>query len=633
MHMRYQALPPDGAFTTVDLTASAVSDVLIDYNYQQPSRMSWLIHAPNHTMPLQKKYFVQLWDDAGDTPFSDPTGGAQSSAAPIFEGFIEEIKPGDETNVVTYAAYDPTRRVSADMTLRTLGFYLPSLGAEPLPWPGGIPRMVFNANIESDEDYTYSLKLWEHLGQILRFIFDSHAERLVWLNAGPTPGYPYKSSDLAGLTFIPQEKLVLASDKLRPAIERLLGQWSPSWRMLWYPGSRKWRFGDINQSPELTLTINDLSNGNPYKILMLNLDRSFDDRKPAVKYYGPEKPVETTATLSEGGLEWVDGGVFLQNDIATCCIVPLMDTFKIVDPFLRPMLRKLQQPVEVQVADFDTETRFYPVLLAYYPNNTRAGFAGWREIPKWGYDSPTGIVTVFSDRGVARYNGNPNGGEPNYESPTDVKVIYATLGDPITVRYPTSGYDGTAYTVAGVKDEMVEYQEMLAVDRINNQPVTTAMRIAQFRELARLVHSQRKDIVYTGTAVLDGLIWDLAALNRRINFAGVNGSGGTVTTGLEAIRAPLTSVSFNLSERTTTLQFSSNQMELAGLNMDSEKQRLGIVELRRRDWTTVSFGTNIRPRTISDPAGGFSSMWNVHENWVNVQTGFEYYNPLTGRLG
>lgn len=628
LHMRYQDVP-GGSFTTVDLVTSKVAQITLKVSYQSPSVLSWIMYAPNNTQPLHQLWFIQFWDDAGTSPY---TGTTQSSSAPLFEGFIEECQPGDDGQTVKYTALDPTRRASVDMMLYTLGYIA---GTPPTPFPGGIPRMVFNVGVEPDDDYTVSLLQWATMGQIMRFIFDSHAERLEFLNAGPDPAtdLAYKPSDLFSLTYVPQDKQVLASESIRPAMERMLGQWEPAWRMLWYPGSRQWRFGDITQSPETTLTINDFSVGNTNHLMSLHLDQSIANRATAVKYYGPEKPVETVATLELGGLTWIDGGNFLQNDIATCCNVPLMDVFQITDPLLRPMLRKLQLPVEVQIADFQIITVDTPVLLAYYDSNTRAGFAGWRVIPNWDYDSRTGMIYVKRDIGVARYNANPNGGEPNYENPDDVKLIYATLGDPITVRWPLSGFEGTCYDDLGMSRTHEEYQEWLAVDRIANQPITTAMRLQQGRLLARRVHAQMKDIVYTGTAVLDGLKYAFGALDTRINLAGVDGAGDPVTTGWEAIGAMVTDVEYNFSDQLTTLQFSSNKQELAGLNMDVEKERLRIVALQRNEWTYVTFGTTIRPRTISDKNNGFSSSWNIHETWMNVDSGFNYYDPKTNRLG
>lgn len=626
LHMRYQA-ELGGGYTTVDLAASKVAQIKLKVQYDGPSALSWIMYAPHHTMPLLQLWFVQFWDDEGTSPY---TGVTQSSSNPLFEGFIEECRPGDDGNTVEYLALDPTRRASQDMILRTLGYVA---GSPPTEWPGSVPRLCYNVGLESDDDYIISLLQWATMGQIMRNIFDNHAEMLEYLHAGPDPAVDtaYDFGDMASLTFVPQDKQVFTSESIRPAMERMLGQWEPSWRMLWYPGAKQWRFGDITVAPEVTLTINEF--GGTYDLLSLHLDQSIDKRFTAVKYYGPEKPTETNAVWSLGGLTEVVSGDFLQNNLATCCTVPLLNRFQITDPFLRPILNKLQLPVQVQTADFDLITVDRPVLLAYYPDNTRAGFAGWRVLRGWDYDPRTGIIYVKSALGVARYNSNPNGGEPNYENPDDVKLIYATLGDPITVRWPLTGYSGTCYDDLGMEREKAEYAEWLAVDRIMNQPITTAMRLQQGRQLARIMHEQFKDIVYTGTAVLDGLKYAFGALNTCINLAAVDGDGDPLTTGWEAIKAMVTSVEYNFVDKLTTLQFSSNKAELAGINVDVEKERLRIVALQRNEWTYVSFGTTIRARTISDKAGGFSNMTNVHETWMKVDSGFNYFDPITNRLG
>lgn len=626
MHMRYQTTP-GGGFTTVNLTTAAVAQVKITVDYNHPTAMNWVMYAAHHTFPLGIRNFVQFWDDAGDNPY---TGGTQSSAAPLYEGFIEDVKPGDESNIVNYSALDPTRRISVEVPLMNAGYLA---GSPPTPFPGASPRLVFNVSIEEDADYTFSILQWATMGQIIRWILDNHAEALAYWNAGPSAGIAYVPSDISSMSYIPQEKQVFDSEGLRPAIERMMRQWEPSARMLWYPGSRKWRFGDISTSQETTLTINDFSGD--YKLLSLHLDRSLDQRSTAQKIYGPEKAVEVNLLWSDGGLTEIVSGEFLQNDIATCCNVPLLNRFQITDPLLRKILRRLQLPVQVQTGDFNIITVNEAVLLAHYPDNTRAGFAGWRVLPNSivGYDSRTGVITIYSTLGAARYNANPNGGEPNYENPDDVKLIYATYGDPITVRWPLTGYDGTAYDVANVQTVGTRRDEMLAVGYEFGQPVTTVMRMAQFRTLARRLHNQSKDIIYVGTAVLEGLLYEFATLDRRINFDGVDADGDPVVTGFEAIGAMLTSVEFDFANQTTTLQFSSNQMELMGIDIEHQKRVLGIKALERRDWTYVSFGTNIRQRTISDKAGGFSNMTTIHDTWVQIDQGHMYVDPETGVQG
>ena len=49
------------------------------------------------------------------------------------------------------------------------------------------------------------------------------------------------------------------------------------------------------------------------------------------------------------------------------------------------------------------------------------------------------------------------------------------------------------------------HDEMLAVAYEYNQPVTTETRLAQFAILAEREHAMRKDIIYSGGCVLEGL--------------------------------------------------------------------------------------------------------------------------------
>lgn len=627
LHLRYQT-SNGGPFTTVDLVAAGVAQIKINVSYSHATTMTWIMYAPNNTYPIPTAAFIQFWDDTGVNPY---TGGIQSSAAPLFEGFLEIPSPGDETNTVHYTAMDPTRNVTQSMTLANLGYFVPGIGQKPLPYPGSVPRLVYNVGVDNDDDYAVSLLQWASMNQIFGELFDTHKVILAWYNAAPTVGPAYVHADIAALDFRPQEKQVFESESLRPVLERMLHQWYPSWRLLWYPGSRQWRFGDLTQCPQTTFTINKFDG--TYSVLSMHLDRSLDQRSTAVVYVGPPKLVEVDANWSDGGLTLIPSGGSLQNHIATCCDVDLLNRWQITDPFLRIVARILQVPIEVQTGDFNLETVFVPTLLAHYPNFTRAGQAGWRVVPYWSFDVRTGTVTVLSDIGAARYNANPNGGEPNFENPDDMRFLYATFGDPITVRYPASGYAGSAYDVANIQREWVKYDEMLAVDTIANQPITTPMRIAEFYTLAARQHAQRCDIVYTGSAVLDGMQYDFAALNRRINFTAINGDGAPITTGWEGIKAFLTDVEFNFADGLTTLQFSSNQMELMQIDPEHQKQLLRIVALERYDWTYVSFNTTIRERTIGDPAGGFSSFTPIHETHYEIDTGHYYYDPQTGRLG
>ena len=615
LHLQLQSTP-GGSYIDIDLTAYAVATMKLRISYTHPSMLEMEMSAPQHTYPLGIRNFLRLWDD------DDPT---QSASNPVFEGFIEEVKPGEETNSVKVVAYDPTRKVSSDVTIMSLEW-----DTETSPDAGAIPRVVFNVSIDNDDDFAFSRTFYETMGGIMQMVFDDQAKPLRYANACPNPGNAYHSSDLAALSFIPQEKIVFETETIRSAMERIL-RWEPAWRMLWYPGTRQWRFGDITQSPAVTITLNSFVDGGSAttNVLSLQLDRSLEGRRTAVKIYGPPVLVQTELTLGGGGLTDLSDNTLLQNDVGSCCNVEGKNRWQITDPDLRKVARRLQLPTDVQYDDYYWATTFSPALLGYWPASS-AGNAGWRVINDWHIDARSGIIEINANNFVYRYNPNPAGGQPNFENPTDMKFIYATYGEPISVRYPASGFQGTAYTVANMQTRFDMYDEMLAVAYEYNQPVTTATRLAQFAFLAQRELQMRQDIIYAGGCMLEELQYDYMRLNRRVNFAGVDQDGNPLTTGLEAINALLTDVEYDFNERTTTLTFSSDQLELCGINPEELKRRLGVKQLMRVDFVDVTWGTTIREKRISDPVTGFSQQSKVHETTFNIQQSHEYVDPDTG---
>lgn len=623
LRMQYSTTSTTSGFIDLDFTADAIAKIKIQISYDHPAVMTWMQYAPQHTIPLPIRAFVKFWDDDGVNPFSP---GLQTATHPLFEGWIEKVSPGDKTNNVMYTAMDPSR-IANEITIMNLGWL--SAFEE---WPGAVPRTVYNCTIDNDDDYAFSIKLNANMGQIIADLLDKQKFPLRQCGAAPQTGLPYAGSDLASLQFKPQEKFVLQGETLRNAFEQMLHEWEPAWRMLWYPGTRQWRFGDVTQCPEQTLTCNDFSNGSIH-VMSLHFDRSMDDRATAIKIYGPPVLQECNAQWSTGGLTLIPvTDVSLQNNIGSCCNVPAYNCWQITDPLLRVVARRLQLPIYAQYSDYYYETTNSPTFFVYYPNNTKAGNAGWRAITGWILDAYNGLIS-FGSNYVFRYNSDPDPGAPNYEVPTDALFTYATAGDPIKVRYPASGFLGTAYTVHGMQYERKMYDEMLAVGYEYNQPVTTDIRVNEFATLAQRYLTQSKDAVYTGTCVLEGMQYSFAALNRLINFTNKTPDGGPSTTGLESIKAFLTDAEYDFENSLTTLQFSSDQAQLIGIDPSVQKQKLKIRALKRVDWTQVSFGTTFRERRIGDPAGGFSSMTPVQETTISIETGHEYIDPVTGQRG
>jgi len=626
MHLRIQTTP-FGPFTDIDLVAFKVARLKLQVGVSHPSCLSWVMYAPQHTFPLGIRNFVQLWDETATLD-----GLPQSATNPLFEGFIEEVSPGDDSNLVHCVAYDPTRKTSNEITVMSDPWLPGDVGTGTLPVEGlgTYPRLVFNALLDNDDDYAFERAHWLTVGEMIATILDDQYHPLYWANAAPGDGtsagnsIAYLPTDLTPLSYVPQEKEVFESQPVREAFEKLL-RYAPGWRMLWQPGSRKWRFWDLTAAPPVTLTLNDRNAAD--FILSLELHRSLEGRWTAIHFYGPETILPQVAQVSDGSLTDISDGPFLQGTIATCCEVRGKYRWQITDPDLRRVARLLPEPVLVQTGDYNVVSTRYPTLLAYWPL-TDAGNAGWRVVNGWSLDAHNGIID-FGDTYVFRYNRKAEPSGLMYENPTDVRFIYGRPDNPIQVRYPETGYEGTAYTVANLQNELKLHDEMLAVGYEFNQPVTTTVRRDQYSTLARFIHDQRKDMIYVGGLVLEGLRYDYSHLDRRINLAGVDANNQPMTTGWENINAFLTDVEYDFENQLTTLTFSSDQAEQIGIDIADLKKRLGIKALRQVYWYQVGFNTIIRPRGLNEP-GGFDQFTSVHELTYTIEQGVDYVDPETG---
>lgn len=621
-----------GSYTAVDFTAQRIGQLKLQISYQHPARLSWVQQKPQHTFPIGIRSFVRLWDDAANGPDGNP----QSSSNPIFEGFVMEVNPGSESNEVQYVAYDPTRFSAQQFNVSSLAWNSGTVPTDaPTTSAGSYPRLVFNSKIDNDDDAAYQRLTDASVGDMLGTIFDDSYQPLYWTNAAPGDGTdagngsPYETGDLTALAFRPQEKEVFESETVRGAVTRLLRHY-PSWRLLWYPGTRKWRFGDITASPEVTLTLNDWDASNV--VLSLNLERSLEQRYTAVHFYGPQTTVTTVSSIGGGTLTDISDGPLLQNNIATCCDVPGKNKWQITNTDARQIARVLPEFITVQTSDYSFVSVRTAQLEGYWPESSQWP-AGWRVITGWYINAKTG--TVFLPDGIYayRYNSRPAGGSPHYENPTDVRFTYGKFENPIQVRYPTSGFSGTAYDVAGIANQMEIYAEDLAVGYEYGQPVTTATRLAQFQILAEYLHKLHKDIVYVGGVTLDGCRYEFGRLDKRINIAAVDGNGGTVTTGWESIGALLTDVEIDFGEQLTTLQFSSDHASLIALDVEEAKRRLKIRALERVEFVNATFQTTIRNRRIGEQDRGFSQLKDVHETNMQVDYQTAWVDPVTGEVG
>lgn len=597
-HMRI-ITEPGGSSVDYQMGDKHVGDIRVSNSYASGWQMTWTECRPQQTSLTNLiDVFVIYWDE----DFDDPDGNPFSESNPIFEGYIRSVQP-TESNKLTLTAYDPTHKVGHDVTVMSAAW---EDGTPPTPSPGSYPRLVFNSTIDNDDDYAFERESHQTVGDIIQTLLDDAAPILAYWRA-TDPG-SYNAGEIAALDFEPQEKVVFETERITAAVQRLLQRWHPARRLNWIPGAREWRFPDIKAGTARTVTLNQFDAETPSvnEVLSLELDRSIEGRYTAYKYYGPESSEIVTFSTEDDTLDIIESGHYLQNDLDTCCNVRGVNKFRI--PGLvsgsgagRRLTKLLPTEISVPIlvaewsstAGSGNTLQFVawvmtraPSLQVMYPD-TSGGFSQWTSVTGWKLDAKTGEITMGEDGEgnpifVVRYNANPAGGQPNWENPIAAKFICGQYADALVARYPEEGFEGTAFTVAGIENEQSEYDEMLAIGFERGQAVTSAARLAAFANLAQKQHAQLSDIVYTGGLTFDGLNFDYLRLNRRINIAAVDADGDPLTTGWESINAIVTDVEIDTENKLTTVQFSTDQAELIGIDVETQKQLLKIRALEVR---------------------------------------------------
>lgn len=587
---------PFGSYTNQN--ASLFANLKISISYSHPAMASWKMYAPQHEMPLTPGHLIRIWDDAG----TDPDGSAYSSSNPLFEGHIQAPKPGSDGVSVEYTAYDPTHRAQNETNVMSAAWTAGTVpGTKPVEATGAYPRLVLNATaIQNDDDCAFSRAENQTVQNIIEGILSDQYHPLYWISAAPGDGtsagngVAYTTADLASMNYEVQEKVVFESENVRSAIDRML-QWEPTYRMQWRPGTRKWRFFDITAGTEKTVTLNDFSGDS--KVLSMEIDRSLEGRFTAVKFYGPELLQLAEFRTDNGTLSEVAGAYEVLERLGSFEVISY-NRWQITDSTKRRIGRLLPSEVSIGVGGYNAIPTRAPTLQASWD-----GGLTWAVIQGAYFDFQNGVAYTGNGLSPWIHSDHPQVtpiGNQHYFPPTTVRLIAAYYDTPIATRYPTSGFSGTAYDVAGLQNEMKLYDEMLAVDYTQfGTPVTTTARLAKFNTLAQKIHAERKNIVYVGGMTLDGLVYGYAHLNRRINIAGVDENGDPLTTGWESIGAYLTDVEYDFETQLTTLQFSSDQMSLMGVDVEQMKKRLRIMALQRRDswtfWSRPVYSATIQP--------------------------------------
>jgi hypothetical protein len=679
LRLQYQTLP-FGGFTNFNPDANNISDLRLRIGDSHPAVLSWTWHGPNHQTPIPRLAFVRFWDDTQRT-----------EATPNFEGYVEDVVPGDDGHTVEYRAYDPTRRAANEITC----FDEPwpegtpvsgSTGTRPVPDSTAVPRVIYNAKIDNDPDYSHSIEDDLIVGDIIADLLEYQKQPLYWLNACPeaspgVPGSPYKlnsssgtgtGDELSAMDFKPQEKLVFESEGLRSAITRTLQQYAPNYRLLFEPGARQWRFYDLTQAPQQTLALNEF--GGTYKVLSLSLEPSLEERFTAVRIYGPPTtvvaapggegdvgafstaPVGSGSDGTGGGLTTLGSGYVLEtyNTSTGFRDAVAYTQFQIVDENKRRGAKMLSRTVTVPMVapKPDLEMLGYefipvksPTLQLSFDNGST-----WMTILGTFFDFKNGIANSVNP---IYYYVSPApvfGSTQTFFVPTTYRLIWAYYASPLSVRKPSSGFEGTAYTDADLESVFEVYDESLAVGYEYGTPVTTATRRAQFEKLAQQLLDERKNIVWTGGCTLEGLKYEFASLNRRINFTSEDADGAALTTGWESINAFLTDVEYDFTMSVTTLTFSSDQMALMRVDVERLKEKLKIralnqtvvhtvfIPLRTNGYQPTTLGgRDARDQLIrqhGQELGSFASVGQpgMEAAGVIVNNEFQYIDPETGEV-
>lgn len=628
-----------GTLVDIDVIAEKLYSFKLTRSYDHPAVLQFKANTDSEFVTTVAsssfRTFLRFWDA------DDVTLGCN---VPLFEGFISDIDPGSDSTEVVITAIDPTGHTDIPV------FSLPWTNGTT-PGAAAVPRVVYNSKIDNDDDYMWEKLHDATLGEIIEDILTENLAPLQARYAAPGVGRPYYQAEVDVLTFKPQEKIVLESESPRSAVQRVLEEWAPQYKLDWEPGNRKWRILDLKSLPSTTVTLNDIDAD--HVVLSMQIDRSVEGRYTSVKIYGPEEAAQLDVTLNGTDDAAGDPLAVGLTDISTG---PVVDTYgagvqvygknkwQITDATKRRVVRFLPELFAApQVGAvygnpttgftwlnmFHTPSRS-PTFMVRFPSDNM-GPDYWVTVEGWQLDAKNGIID-FGDFYVHQYNPNPPtiGGitQPNWTNPTDVRLVYATPDPPLTVRYPTSGYGGTAYTVAGIENELAIYDEMLAVDYEYGVATTTAERVAQFTTLAQHLFEMQSDIIYTGGLVLEGMDYTWWGLDRRINVASEDTSGSPATTGLEAINAFVTEVEYDYDAGVTTLTVDGDKQSLIGSNAAQLKSMLKIRALE--PFVRLESASNTFPmKTRKDFLGrdvtysGIEYQFNYTQGYVDKQSGEE----------
>ena len=628
-----------GTWTSFDVAGNGMAVKKLTVSYSHASRLDWYVTANETTAPIPRLAWVRIWDNAG----VDETGTAQSATNPLFFGMVVDVSPGAHSNQVIYTAMDPTYWSAKTVAVMSLPYDIGNIGTNTPPqgYVGAVPRLVYNVKNTADDDYSYEAGQNGTVSTIIKGLLDYCYQPLYWLDAAPGDGSnagngsAYNSSDLTNMDFIPQQKIVWESLTIRAAVEQMWRH-EPRFRMLWNPASKKWRFVQITTSPTVTLAVNDTGLSNSYPMVGLDLKPSYEDCATAVSIYGPPSNSlallywdNTLTSYDNSNLMPVGSPVVLQNysDPGGMKTAQFWQSFRIVDTLKQPGSRTLSDWVQMGVNQYETVPIRFPTFQVSWDYNT------WIAMSNVWFDFLAGTVNFigvlpYVEQTDSRGQSIVAGSTQTVFPPVACRLYWSPYLPPLQVRYPSSGYAGTAYSVAGLTTEYRLYDESLAIGKEYGTPVTSTERLTQYTKLAQYLHETRKDVIYTGQAVLAGIDYSWCRLNKRVNVSDAMGT----TTGWESINAIVTDVEYTYGDTpSTTLSINANWQELYGEDPAQLRERLRIQAFSQYRYSDV-FGLPImQPHYADKPVENYDGSMNARVDGVTFSNPYVYVDQYGNR--
>jgi len=199
------------------------------------------------------------------------------------------------------------------------------------------------------------------------------------------------------------------------------------------------------------------------------------------------------------------------------------------------------------------ESTAKPYMLFSYKYYVQFGenwvpLLGWRRIYDMELYYNDGVIVLNDHRWPINHNNDTSSWKEGDRA--TYTFIYAYRGDPPAVRYPASGYEGTAYTDAGVE----RTKKILDEDFVED----TSPTVARYQALAEQALRPLKDIIYEGDIPLACVNVSFADEAYKVNLTGLDAQGNPVTTGFESLRAVVFEAKYDFTKNTTRLTVSTN---------------------------------------------------------------------------